>query len=384
MKKSDNNSCAPLFEQMKECIIKLIIDSGVKPGEKIPSENVLCRSSEVSIRTVRRALTELEKDGIITRRQGLGSFLNKLEVQQHELPFGTIGILFSEIGQIVKPTFSRILASMEAHIQELGYRYRLYPIGKRHIEQETVPLEQIISADDVCGLIAISSLTELDIKFLNRTKLPLVALTKYRKSSTNSIIFDFFTAAQTGVEHLWQNGFKRIAVVCGRLTSADSAVKLGNDFFIDGIRDIYAKSGIKFDDKMIFQTNYSAEDSCRIADEIVNLPQRPDAIFTVDDLIAQGASFALEEAGLVLGRDIGLLSCNDSLELKNISSMRMPLGQLGVSSVDMLIKNINGDRQVKRQKMLSAELSVRSSTVPDGNMFSSPQTLTKSKETIIQ
>ncbi len=383
MRNSDNNY-APLFEQMKEHIIKLIIGSGVKPGGKIPSENVLCRSSEVSIRTIRRALAELEKDGIITRRQGLGSFLNRLEVRQPELPLGTIGILFSEIGQIVKPTFSRILASMEAHIQELGYRYRLYPIGKRHIEQETVPLEQIISADDVCGLIAISPLTELDIKFINRTKLSLVALTKYRKSSTSSIIFNFFTAAQTGIEHLWQNGFKRIAVVCGRLTSTDSAVKLGNDFFIDGIRDIYAKSGLKFDEKMIFQTNYSAEDSCRIADEIINQPQRPDAIFTVDDLIAQGASFALEEAGLVLGRDIGLLSCNDSLELKNISSMRMPLGQLGASSVDMLIRSINGDRQVKRQKILSAKLIARASTVSDGNILNYSRTVTESQEPLMQ
>ncbi|MFA7231287.1 MAG: GntR family transcriptional regulator, partial [Victivallaceae bacterium] len=62
----------PLFQQMKEQILNVIKESGLKPGDKILSENQFCVASDVSIRTVRRALAELEKDGVIVRRQGKG------------------------------------------------------------------------------------------------------------------------------------------------------------------------------------------------------------------------------------------------------------------------------------------------------------------------
>jgi len=44
------------------------------PGEKLPSEHELCRSFRVSRATINQALTLLEKDGIIKREQGRGTF----------------------------------------------------------------------------------------------------------------------------------------------------------------------------------------------------------------------------------------------------------------------------------------------------------------------
>ena len=52
------------------------INSGfLKAGDQIPTEAELCRACKVSRITVRRAVSELEKEGILEKRQGKGTFV---------------------------------------------------------------------------------------------------------------------------------------------------------------------------------------------------------------------------------------------------------------------------------------------------------------------
>lgn len=63
----------PLYESVYESIRKRILSGEYDPGDFLPSEPKLKEEFGVSIITVRRALHELEHDGLIERRQGLGS-----------------------------------------------------------------------------------------------------------------------------------------------------------------------------------------------------------------------------------------------------------------------------------------------------------------------
>lgn len=75
----DTSLTAPLFLQVKEALADWINDglrdSTLSPGDRVPSENALSKKLEVSGITVRRALNELEQDGLIQRIQGRGSFI---------------------------------------------------------------------------------------------------------------------------------------------------------------------------------------------------------------------------------------------------------------------------------------------------------------------
>lgn len=64
-----------VFEQMK----KMIANQVWKEGEKIPSQNELQKILHVSRVSIREALKKLESQGIITTRQGKGSFVKKFE-----------------------------------------------------------------------------------------------------------------------------------------------------------------------------------------------------------------------------------------------------------------------------------------------------------------
>lgn len=76
MKLDDNNSL-PLYLQLKYTIKNLIDDGEIQKGEKIPSEYELCKRYKVSRITVRNALSELEGEGYLVKKQGKGTFVTK-------------------------------------------------------------------------------------------------------------------------------------------------------------------------------------------------------------------------------------------------------------------------------------------------------------------
>ena len=76
MKRNINRfSPIPLYYQIASDIKEYLINQGYKINEKIPSENTLSQMYNVSRVTLRQALSELEKDGIIKKIKGYGSIL---------------------------------------------------------------------------------------------------------------------------------------------------------------------------------------------------------------------------------------------------------------------------------------------------------------------
>lgn len=67
----------PLHYQLKT-LIKRQIDSGaLQPGDRLPTEQELCKRYQVSRTPVRQALTALVQEGIIYRRAGVGTFVTR-------------------------------------------------------------------------------------------------------------------------------------------------------------------------------------------------------------------------------------------------------------------------------------------------------------------
>lgn len=72
----NNNSAVPLYEQIKNAIKDNILKDKVHSGEKLPSVRNLSKEISVSILTVKKAYDELEEEGFIESRQGLGTFVS--------------------------------------------------------------------------------------------------------------------------------------------------------------------------------------------------------------------------------------------------------------------------------------------------------------------
>jgi len=64
-----------LYEQLVAGLKQAIGDGRLTPGEALPSFRQLAEEMLVSVITVKRAYEELEREEIIYRRQGLGTFV---------------------------------------------------------------------------------------------------------------------------------------------------------------------------------------------------------------------------------------------------------------------------------------------------------------------
>ena len=72
---SSHRDKLPFYKQIQKSILKRIDSGELKPGDLVDSERRLASAHDVSLMTARHALAELEKDGVVERRRGAGTFV---------------------------------------------------------------------------------------------------------------------------------------------------------------------------------------------------------------------------------------------------------------------------------------------------------------------
>ena len=73
----DNKSGAPIYDQIYTQIKNQIISGELSQDEALPSIRNLAKDLQISVVTTKRAYDELEREGFITRRHGVGTIINR-------------------------------------------------------------------------------------------------------------------------------------------------------------------------------------------------------------------------------------------------------------------------------------------------------------------
>lgn len=88
----DFNSALPLYHQLKGLIKQQIENNAWRLEQMIPSENELAAALDVSPGTVKKALADLVHEGVLTRRQGLGTFVARPDFKRSSIRFFRYGL----------------------------------------------------------------------------------------------------------------------------------------------------------------------------------------------------------------------------------------------------------------------------------------------------
>ena len=88
----------PLYQQLVELLKEEIHVGRYKQGQKLPTELELCKLYHVSRNTVRSALQQLEKENMLLRQQGKGTFVSKKKYNHHIVPARSFTVMCREIG----------------------------------------------------------------------------------------------------------------------------------------------------------------------------------------------------------------------------------------------------------------------------------------------
>lgn len=78
MTKASGKKGEEVFEQLRQ----MIVDGKYKPGDKLPSENELCKIFNVSRISIRESIKQLKSLGLLETHQGAGTFVRKFNEEQ--------------------------------------------------------------------------------------------------------------------------------------------------------------------------------------------------------------------------------------------------------------------------------------------------------------
>lgn len=71
------NDQQPIYKQLKEKVVELIIDGEVLEGEAVPSVRQVAADYQINPLTVSKAYQELVDESILEKRRGLGMFVKE-------------------------------------------------------------------------------------------------------------------------------------------------------------------------------------------------------------------------------------------------------------------------------------------------------------------
>lgn len=68
---------APIYRQLKERVIAMMLDGILKPGDALPSVRQVAADYQLNPITVSRAYQELADENLVEKRRGLGMFMTR-------------------------------------------------------------------------------------------------------------------------------------------------------------------------------------------------------------------------------------------------------------------------------------------------------------------
>lgn len=199
--------------------------------------------------------------------------------------------------------------------------------------------------DDIYGLIRKSG-----TKFLFFDRAPV-------NSDESAVLLNDREASYNMTKMLLNKGYKRICHFAG---SDGISITVDRQ---KGYEDAMAEAGFE---SQIWKTNMLPKSGYEKFKELSNENQLPEAIFAINDSVAQGIYQAINELGLRIPEDIAVAGFGDidisKLLNPPLTTVHIPMEDMTKFAIHKLIEMIQNDTYIKRKTIFNGELVIREST----------------------
>ncbi|MET7750585.1 LacI family DNA-binding transcriptional regulator [Micromonospora sp. NPDC005367] len=183
------------------------------------------------------------------------------------------------------------------------------------------------------------------------------------RASRCSVAVDDVLGGRLAMDHLLDEGHRRIAYVGGPLSIAQVAERHA------GAAAALEDRGAGAELRVAATTSLTVAAGRRAAEDLLALParQRPTALFCANDLLALGVLQELTARGLRVPADIAIVGYDDiefaAAAAVPLSSVRQPREQLGRTAAELLLEEAeHGEAHQHRHVVFQPELVVRRSS----------------------
>ena len=95
----DKKRPVPLYFQLAETLWEMMLIRPIETHRALASENELCERYAISRKTVREALRILDREGLIERQRGLGTFIASSKIVHESSKVMSFSRVMSAIGK---------------------------------------------------------------------------------------------------------------------------------------------------------------------------------------------------------------------------------------------------------------------------------------------
>lgn len=273
----------------------------------------------------------------------------------------TFGVLIPKTEQLFLDNYiAQVLSGISDVAQENDYRIMLVPIN--HSSSNGGCYLNYVRSKLFDGLILLKAkIDDPNLPKLAKTNFPFV-LINYRKYSDNYNFVDSenVKGAELAMKHLVDKGHRKIAFVEGTMDETNSRDRL------QGYKNSIEKFNLVDREDYIICGQFDRNIAYQRAAQLLDLDDKPTAIFCSDDYMALGVIERIKDYGLSVPKDIAVVGF-DNIELSgftkpSLTTITQPMYEIGRSAVEVLLDLITKKKEPPIRKMLKTELVVRDST----------------------
>tara|TARA_R110002050_G_scaffold261556_1_gene401660 strand:- start:154292 stop:155320 length:1029 start_codon:yes stop_codon:yes gene_type:complete len=328
----------------------------------------IAKRLNITAATVSRALNDNSKISVATRKLVLKT-AKEMNYEQNKLALALKSGKSYNIGVIVPRIDSNFFASVIRGIEE-----ELYPKGYHVIicqthDQQNLEIENINSLMNaqVDGILMSISNSEIENNYsfnkLIKKNVPLIFFDRKKDiAGVSSITVDDFKGAYEATKHLINQGYKRIAHL-----SNDRSLQIFKNRYL-GYKQAIIDNGLEFDESLVIETMSKVAEGRKTTKVLLDMKNRPDAIFSSSDFTALGAIEEIKAYGLKIPEDISVVGFSNEpftkfMELSITSVDQSPI-QMGRIAAQVFLEEVNISKKVKSEKhiVLTPELIIRKSS----------------------
>ncbi len=260
-----------------------------------------------------------------------------------------IGMVVPDLRNVL---YAEIAEAADARARAAGY---VLLIAGGDVRMRTEILE-----DRVDGLLYAIATAEGVPRMNGPGAPPAILINRRERDSGPSVILDDQTGVAVGTRYLISLGHRWIAHIAGPL-NVDTARRRRR-----GYLNAMAEAGLEVPAGYVAESTFDEVGGLTAAANLLQLTPRPTAIVVANSVAAVGAMAAVQHTGLRVPDDISVVGLHDIPHAPYLNppltTVRMPLAELGSRSVDALLGMIHGASPGQVVVSRPPELIVRGST----------------------
>jgi len=268
------------------------------------------------------------------------------------------------VPHLTRPSAVMRLAGALAVLDEQGYDTVVCNVDTQ--QQRDHHLTALTGRHRADGVIVVSlRLSREQLAAFRRAAVPLVTVDVMAPGVPQTITDDL-AGGRLATRHLLSLGHRRIGFV-GDAVRRTSATDLGfaaSQHRLGGYRQELAAAHIGYDPALVRRGPHGPANAEALAAELLDLPDRPSAIFAASDTQAMGVLAAADRAGISVPDQLSVVGFDDieSAMLLGLTTVRQPLEDSGAEGARRLCALLRGERVTPMRQQLAVEVVCRSST----------------------